>query len=249
MQVAPPGLLTVDCGNSTIDCLWHDDGRRLRLPADVAAAALLAVLRERRVARCVAVRVVAGAARLLTEACAGERIPLAWAGQDLPCPLPLAYDTPATLGADRWLGALAAHRRFGRAIVVDCGTATTVNLVDADGTFRGGPIAPGLRALAAGMAALTPALPAPDLDGAPAMPSRSSASAVTTGVVLGYCGLVERLVADAIAVSRGSVQVLVTGGNAERLRRHCRLQLRHEPDLVHQGLLWLAAESEGPCCC
>ena len=184
---------------------------------------------------------------MLTAACAAERIPLAWAGQDLPCPLPLAYDTPATLGADRWLGALAAHRRFGRAIVVDCGTATTVNLVDADGTFRGGPIGPGLRALAAGMAALTPALPAPDLDGAPAMPSRSSASAVTTGVVLGYCGLVERLVADAIAVSRGSVQVLVTGGNAERLLRHSRLQMRHEPDPVHQGLVWLTAE--GPCSC
>jgi pantothenate kinase type III len=69
------------------------------------------------------------------------RIPLLQAGIDLPCPLPLAYETPHTLGADRWVTALAAHRRHGRAVVVDCGSATTVNLVEADGTFHGGAIA------------------------------------------------------------------------------------------------------------
>ena len=61
-----------------------------------------------------------------------------------------------------------------------------------------------------------------------------------TGVLLGYCGLVERLVADAIANSRGPATVVVTGGNAERLLRHTRLRVQHTPDLVHRGLLCLA---------
>jgi type III pantothenate kinase len=162
------------------------------------------------------------------------------AGHDAPCPLHLDYDTPHTLGADRWVGALAAHRRFGRAVVVDCGSATTVNLVDADGTFRGGPIAPGLRAFVAGMVATTPALPPAGLDAVPAMPPRSTQAAVDCGVLLGYCGLVEKLVAAALRASSGPAQVVVTGGNADRLLSHSVLLAQHEPDLVHQGLGFLA---------
>jgi type III pantothenate kinase len=169
------------------------------------------------------------------------------AGIDVPCPLPLDYDTPQTLGADRWVGALAAHRRYGRAVVVDCGSATTVNLVDSDGTFRGGAIAPGLRALVAGMASVTPALPPADLDSSPSLPPRSTQAAVDTGVLLGWCGLVERLVASGMSASGGPVSVVVTGGNAPRLLDHTRLRPIHEPDLVHHGLELLAASVPWNC--
>jgi type III pantothenate kinase len=236
-------LVTIDCGNSTIDCLRHRDGSRMRFAGDSSQAddaALAQWLRMVAPARLVAATVVPSLRARLGALAVRCQLPLAWAGSDLPCPLPLAYDTPATLGADRWLGALAAHRVAGRAIVVDCGTATTVNLVDLDGTFRGGPIGPGLRAIVAGMAAVTPGLPAADLDGDVAMPPRSSAAAVAAGVLRGYCGLVERLVADAFAASRGPAALFVTGGNAARLLRHSRLRPQHEPALVHRGLAILA---------
>lgn len=246
------GLLTIACGNTTIDCLRHVDGARGRFShADLVGTAgpFAAWLQSAPCERWVAVSVVHSAASAVQTMAAAVGVPLQWAGRDLPCPLPLDYDTPATLGADRWVGALAAHRAAGRAVVVDCGSATTVNLVDADGTFRGGPIGPGLRAMAAGMAEVTPALPPADVDGAVAMPPRSSAAAVTAGVLLGYCGLVERLVAAALAASRGPAQLFVTGGNAERLLRHTRLRPRHEPLLVHRGLVLLAGASTGDAAC
>jgi pantothenate kinase type III len=236
-------LLTADCGNSTIDVLRHADGARARLAADDAAAALPAFVRGAPVVRCVAVSVAPRALATLRAALVALGVPLELAGEQLRCPLRLDYDTPHTLGADRWVGALAAWRLHGRAIVVDCGSATTVNLVDADGTFRGGAIAPGLRALAAGMAAVTPALPPPALDAAPSIPPRSTQAAVDTGVMLGWCGLVERLVARTLRASRGPATVVLTGGNAERLVRHGRLHgARLVPDLVHQGLRMLAGE-------
>lgn len=236
-------LLTVDCGNSTIDCLDHAAGRRERFEVsserEHANAALHAFLRQAAPSRCVAVSVVATG---LAAVAAALSVPIEVAGRDLRCPLPLDYLTPQTLGADRWLGALAAHRRFGRSVIVDCGSATTVNLVEDDGTFRGGAIAPGMRAFVVGMAMTTPALPSPELDAAPTMPPRSSQDAVTTGVLLGYCGLVERLVADTLRAARGPARVVVTGGNALRFLGATRLVAQHEDALVHQGLAILAAE-------
>lgn len=234
-------LLTIDCGNSTLDCLRHADGARLRLPSDGTDLSLLGGLVEgRRIRRCVAASVVANGLTAVLPFLARCGIGVRVAGIDLHCPLRLDYDTPHTLGVDRWLGALAAHRRCGGAVVVDCGSATTLNLVEHDGTFRGGPIAPGLRAFAAGMSAVTPALPPVHLDGVVEMPSRTSQKAVDTGVLLGYAGLVERLVAGLLAAARGPASVIVTGGNAARLLRHSRLRAAHEPDLVHIGLRHLA---------
>lgn len=243
---ASPGqaadLLTVDCGNSTVDCMRHADGARRSLPAAALDGADLRAFATgvpgiRRVA---IVSVVPAIVPGLLATLRATGLVVRVAGAELPCPLPIAYETPETLGADRWVGALAAHRAHGRAVVVDCGTATTVNLVDADGTFRGGAIAPGLRAFSAGLAAVTPALPPPDLDAAPAMPPRSTQAAVDTGVLLGWCGLVERLVAGALRTAGGPSRVVVTGGNAPRLLRHTRLVAVHEPDLVHRGLMLLA---------
>jgi type III pantothenate kinase len=233
-------LLTADCGNSTIDCR-RADGARARFDAtDAQLAALGAFVRDGAVRRCIAVSVAPAALARLRRALDPLGVPVALAGADLPCPLRLDYATPETLGADRWVGALAAWREHGRAVVLDCGSATTVNLVDAGGTFRGGAIAPGLRAFAAGLAAATPALPAPDLDAVPAMPARSTQAAVDSGVLLGWCGLVERLAAEAIAASDGPATLVLTGGNAGRLLRATRLRPVHVPDLVHRGLRLLA---------
>lgn len=240
MARLPGRLLTVDCGNSTIDCFDHATGRRERVAPHGAVESLLArFLDGANPRRCVAVTVVEDGLVQLAALLRSRSVPLQLVGRDLPCPLPLDYETPRTLGADRWVGALAAHRRFGRAIVVDCGSATTVNLVDADGTFRGGAISPGLSALVAGLAATTPALPVPQLDAAPNLPPRSSQAAVDTGVLLGYCGLVERLVADTCRVAAGPVQLVFTGGNAARLMRHTRLRGVHIDALVHEGLALL----------
>ena len=239
MRAANGPFLTVVCGNSSIRLRRWSDGGCLVLPSHAPdPTALRSFLTESPIAACAAVSVRVDAWHEIEPVLRAE-VPVQLAGIDLPCPLPLDYDTPNTLGADRWLAALAAHRRFGRALAIDCGSATTINLVEADGRFRGGAIAPGLAALRAGMRAATPALPAAELEAMPRVPARSSQESVDTGVLLGFAGMVERLVAEAVRSARGPLQIVVTGGAATVLLRHARLRAEHEPDLVHLGLLAL----------
>jgi pantothenate kinase type III len=93
------------------------------------------------------------------------------------------------------------------------------------------------------MAAVTPALPAPQLEAQPTMPARSSQAAVDSGVLLGYAGLIERLVSDALRASSGPSRVVVTGGQARRFLALTRLVVEHVPDLVHEGLALLAQDA------
>lgn len=233
------GLLTVDRGNTTLDCMLHGDApRRQRLLP--AAGALPAWLAGERPRVAVGLSVVAGGLDAARRELAAAGVALRIIGTDIACPLALDYETPQTLGTDRWVGALAAFRMHGAAIVVDCGTATTVNGIDGSGTFRGGPIAPSVSSIVAGMAQLTPVLPHANRDAVPQVPPRSSAAAVDTGVLLGWCGAVERLVQDMRGAMACEPAIVVTGGNADLLLRWGRLRCSHEPDLVHLGLALLA---------
>lgn len=230
-----PLWLTLDRGNTTLDAMLHgDEPRRARLRS---AADLAGFLAGAQPSRAFGVSVVPSGLAEAEVLLAGLGIALWCYGREIAVPMPVRYDTPATLGGDRVLGAYAAHLRFGRAVVVDCGSATTVNLVEADGAFCGGAIGPGLEAIAAGMALRTPHLPAVDPAAALAMPPRSSAAAVDAGALLTFCGGIERMVADMLAVAAGPAAVVLTGGHAEHYLRHGRLRPVVVPDLVHQGLL------------
>tara|TARA_R110002072_G_scaffold46591_10_gene129126 strand:- start:135698 stop:136498 length:801 start_codon:yes stop_codon:yes gene_type:complete len=239
-------LLTIDCGNSTIRCrradsaIWSTDSTTPDFTGFAAFVGSQPI-------RALAVSVVPAA--LAAVRLALPDVDVAVADVDLKCPLQLAYATPATLGADRWLGAFAAHRRFGAAITIDCGTATTVNVVDRAGVFHGGAIAPGLAAFAAGLAEKARALPAPNLDALPVMPAQSTQECVDAGVLLGWAGLVERLIREA-RKHCPSAMLVVTGGNAERLRRLGVAGLDGDavafvPELLHDGLAQLAVLDRG----
>lgn len=235
-------LLTIDRGNSTLDLMLHGDpSMRRRLPVRELEdfGSVLAAL-PRRPSRAVGATVVSGGLQLVAAKLARVGLRLELAGVDLPCPLPTRYGDAKTLGVDRWVTALAAHREHGAAIVIDCGTAITVDAVDAAGIFLGGAIAPGLRAMAAGLAAAAPALSTFDPSRPVSVPATSSPAAVDAGVVLAFAGAVDRLVADLRSAFSGSVPVLITGGDAELYLRHGRVATRHVSDLLHRGLRWLA---------
>jgi type III pantothenate kinase len=159
---------------------------------------------------------------------------------------PVGLGSPAllsTAGADRVAVALAL--RPGPAVGVDAGTAVTVELVDDQGRYLGGFIAPGPAAAAAGLAAATAALPrlggepVPLLHGAE---TRAALSAGTWGLTVGG---VDRLVELARATLGGeTVRVVATGGWSAAWRRESHVQ-RIELDelLVHRGIArWLEAE-------
>lgn len=235
-------LLTLDRGNTSLDVMLHTSTpQRWRAPA-ADQGAVLAVLADlspvpaRALGSTVVPTGLAAAATVLEER--GVRLELA--GRDLPCPLTLHYSTPSTLGTDRWLCALAAHAEHGACVVVQCGTAVTVDAVDASGCFLGGAIAPGLRALADGLAIAAPGLPRAVAPRCAAVPALTSQTCVEAGVLLTFCGGVERLVQDVAAVLPANAPRLVTGGDAATYLEHGRLPLVLVQDLLHRGLRCLS---------
>jgi type III pantothenate kinase len=133
-------------------------------------------------------------------------------------PLVVALDEPHKVGIDRLAGAAAAKAitRPGRpVIVVDCGTAATVNLVSAAGEFLGGAILPGpalmARALAEGTSRL-PQVAALEQAPPPPMPGRSTQDAIAAGIGWGIRGAVARVVAEARTAVGGDADVILTGG-------------------------------------
>ncbi len=230
-------LLTLDRGNSTLDCMLRgpDTEHRANLTPE-SRKELREFLAGHLPCSAVGCSAVLGGLDAVARNLADLGVEMQLAGRDLPCPLQLRYSTPETLGTDRWVAALAAYRQWGAACVVDLGTATTVDLVDGNGVYRGGAIAPGFSALVTALAAQAPALPATPPNTGFGTPPESSNEAVAMGVQIGFCGMVERLVADMIEGEPGPLPVLLTGGAAPHYLRHGRLNPVHVPDLVHRGL-------------
>jgi type III pantothenate kinase len=135
-------------------------------------------------------------------------------------PLVITVPEPHRVGIDRLAGAAAARlvKPADRpAIVVDCGTAATVNLVSAAGEFLGGAILPGPALMAKALAEGTSRLPevaALEQGSVPAMPGRSTQEAIAAGVGWGMRGAVARLVEEAQKAFGGEPepQVILTGG-------------------------------------
>ena len=146
-------------------------------------------------------------------------------GEDLAISVPNRYVDPSEVGADRLVNAAGAHSiAGGAAIVVDLGSAVTVDAVSEDGAFLGGAIGPGLPSLKAGLRAAAPALPEwQGEEPAPNLP-RSTCEAVCWGMVDGLTGLVERLIALVRRSVGEDAPIFLTGGDAKLVagRLDCR---------------------------
>lgn len=198
--------------------------------------------------RIAVVSVVPGAVESLRARFARRGLAIRAAGEELPCPLAVRYPRPASLGADRWVGAVAAWRRFGDAVVVDCGTAWTCNLVSATGEFLGGSIGAGLTTISIGLRARAPALPQFDFRVPEGFPAVTTEDAVRIGVGQGFVRMVEA-VAEQLASASGlqGAERVLTGGEAEALLGLGGTGFTHVPDLIHEGLRWLDATHASDC--
>ncbi len=173
-------------------------------------------------------------------------------------PMPVHVDRPGEVGPDRLVDAFAAARLHGTpAVVVDCGTATTVNAVDAAGAFVGGAIAPGLRLGLDALAAGTARLPRVEADPQEIAIGRDTAAAIRAGTVLGHRILIEGLVArtrtELAAAGDGApgrIVAILTGGlSALPWARTVEGIDVIDPDLALRGLIAFddaVAEGEGP---
>ena len=154
-------------------------------------------------------------------------------------PIALDVDEPHNVGADRALNAIAAHAKHdGDLIVIDFGTATTFDVVDFTGAYKGGIIAPGINlsldALVTAAAKLPRiAIEAPDDT---SVIGKTTTSQMLTGVYWGYVAMLEGLTARLKAEIGRPVTVIATGGLATLFDRHTKLFDAIEPDLTIQGL-------------
>ncbi|MDX2114676.1 MAG: type III pantothenate kinase [Planctomycetota bacterium] len=159
-------------------------------------------------------------------------------GLDLAIPIETALAEGATPGQDRLLNALAAYENMKQAcVVVDCGTAVTVDFVDGMGVFQGGAIAPGAGMQLAALHERTAALPSIVLGRPDAGPfGKNTAEAMLNGVYFGIRGLVRILVERYAEAYEGYPPVVATGGDAALIFDDDELIDRIVPDLTLWGI-------------
>jgi type III pantothenate kinase len=150
------------------------------------------------------------------------------------------FDNPREVGADRVVNVIAAHASFrGASIIIDFGTATTFDVVDKDGAYVGGVIAPGINLSMEALhmaTALLPRLPVRHPGNAPVV-GKSTVAAMTSGVFWGYIGLIEGLVARIKAERGERMRVVATGGLAPLFAEATKVIDIIDGDLTLRGLL------------
>jgi type III pantothenate kinase len=147
-------------------------------------------------------------------------------------------DNPREVGADRIANAVAAHSMFDGdpVIVVDFGTAITVDAVTGEGEYIGGAIAPGVETAAAALFNSTAQIRRVELMAPPAAIGKSTITSVQSGVVYGTAALVDGLVERVRDELGDSARVIATGGLAPMVIDHCKHVERTEHDLTLYGL-------------
>jgi type III pantothenate kinase len=150
--------------------------------------------------------------------------------------VPILYDNPRQVGPDRIANALAAYERYGGpAIMVDFGTATTVDAVSAKGEYLGGAILPGIEISLDALFARAAALSWVELVKPRRVIGKSTAESVQSGVLYGFAAAVDGLVRR-FEAELGPCTVVSTGGLAELVTPLTTTIAHHEPWLTLRGL-------------
>ena len=146
-------------------------------------------------------------------------------------------DNPREVGADRVVNAVAALRLYGGpAIVIDIGTAITFDVISKDGDYIGGAIAPGIAIATDALFNRTAALPRVELVHPKKAIGSNTVSAMESGIVFGYVGLIEGIVTRIRNEIEGIPKVIATGGQAALLAQESKLIQVVNADLTLIGL-------------
>jgi type III pantothenate kinase len=147
------------------------------------------------------------------------------------------YDDPKQVGADRVVDAAAAQKLYGGpACIVDFGTATTFDAISAEGDYLGGAIAPGIGIAAEALFQRAAKLPRVDLHRPPSPIGRNTVHSIQSGLLFGYVGLVEGMVARFRAELGPKMKVIGTGGLAEIIAQETKVIEIIAPWLTLDGL-------------
>lgn len=149
----------------------------------------------------------------------------------------IAMDNPREVGADRIVNALAAYHLYGApAIVIDLGTATTFDVISESGDYLGGVIAPGIGIAAEALFMRTAKLPRVELEAPPHVIGKNTITAMQSGLIFGYVGLIEGIVARIQVELKAKARVIATGGLAGIITKQTSIIEKVEPNLTLLGL-------------
>jgi type III pantothenate kinase len=155
--------------------------------------------------------------------------------------MPILYENPAEVGADRIVNAVAAFEKYGKGkgrplIVVDFGTATTLDAITAKGEYLGGAICPGVQISADALFQRAARLPRIDVRKPAHVVGRTTVEAMESGLFYGYVGMVEGLVRRMSDELGGHALCVATGGLADVIAPETPLIEHVDPDLTLHGL-------------
>lgn len=152
--------------------------------------------------------------------------------------LPIGYCNPAEVGADRIVNALAAYTRYQTSlIVIDFGTATTFDAISSKGAYLGGAISPGIRISSEALFKNASKLPRVEIfSPPPKVIGTDTISSIKAGIIYGYAGLVDGMVAKMCSEMRGTPKIVATGGLAPLMADVCSCIEEVLPTLTLEGL-------------
>jgi type III pantothenate kinase len=153
-------------------------------------------------------------------------------------------DRPDAVGADRLVNAVAAHQRYkGALVVVDFGTATTFDVVAANGDYEGGVIAPGVNLSIEALHQAAAMLPRVAVKRTPTVIGKDTVPAMQSGIYWGYVALIEGLIARIKTEYAKPMTVVATGGLASLFHKQIDAIEHYDPDLTIRGLVLIHAKN------
>ena len=159
--------------------------------------------------------------------------------------LEIGLERPGDVGADRLVNAVAAHASYeGSLVIIDFGTATTFDVVHADGTYTGGVIAPGINLSLEALHMAAAKLPHIAIARPAKVVGHDTVSAMQSGIYWGYIGLIEGLI-NRIAEEIGEITVVGTGGLAPMFKSGTKVIDHVDGDLTIRGLVQIYNRNRG----
>jgi type III pantothenate kinase len=159
-------------------------------------------------------------------------------GPGLKTGVPIRYDDPREVGADRIVNAVAGLAEYGAPLViVDLGTATTLDVLASDGAYIGGMIAPGVETSAEALFTHAAKLSKVDLEAPSRVIGTNTRASVQSGLLLGQAAMIDGLVRRTWDELGGETRVVATGGLAPRIAPLCAVPMDVDVDLTLKGLI------------
>lgn len=179
---------------------------------------------------------VAHLRELMDDYAGSSETPVSFVSGSNLCGAHISYETPNTLGPDRIVNSIAVTHAYKQpTLVIDCGTAITIDLIDGNGVFDGGMIAPGVQTSLNALTHFAPSLPDVELVAPRNLIASNTVECIQSGVVYGAAAMIDSVI-DRVKKFNPNIEVVITGGHSNLLAPLLTSSVTHDEWLTLRGL-------------